>query len=289
MPPGFHLARFTLPDPETFRGCAQVPQRMTISEARRQFAALMSAARSRQLTPKEKSDLSYARQQLRADRKGARRNPSRAHTVPGLSAWHTYAGGTSVREGVYSYVWKVPGHPTAQVSIDPLPFPHRRGYSVNTFAIPPHTGHQRHGTVSSPAQGVTLARKIWDAAQGSNPRRSRRNPDVCPTCGKPADRPYRRKDARGHVVAGCVDAFHGKPDAWAKSREAGAIRARSARFRKPGPVHNPGGLVRMGKLVEIRYYRDHGRAKGFYKHPFKVRPTIYYRPSDNSILIKGGK
>lgn len=50
---------------------------------------------------------------------------------------------------------------------------------------------------------------------------------------------------------------------------------------------NPGGMIRMGKLVEIRYYRDHGRAKGFYKHPFKVRPEIFYRPSDNSIFIKG--
>ena len=32
---------------------------------------------------------------------------------------------------------------------------------------------------------------------------------------------------------------------------------------------NPGGFIRMGKLVEIRYYRDHGSFKGFYKHPFQ--------------------
>lgn len=54
-------------------------------------------------------------------------------------------------------------------------------------------------------------------------------------------------------------------------------------------VHNPSGLVRMGKLVEIRYQRDIGTQKGYYRHPFKVRPVIYYRPSDNSIWIKGGK
>jgi hypothetical protein len=59
-------------------------------------------------------------------------------------------------------------------------------------------------------------------------------------------------------------------------------RRTTAKARK-----NPSGLIRMGKLVEIRYYRDHGAQKGFYKHPFKVRPTIYYRASDNSIFIKG--
>lgn len=52
---------------------------------------------------------------------------------------------------------------------------------------------------------------------------------------------------------------------------------------------NPSGLIRMGKLVEIRYQRDIGTQKGYYRHPFKVRPVIYYRPSDNSIWIKGGK
>lgn len=68
----------------------------------------------------------------------------------------------------------------------------------------------------------------------------------------------------------------------------GARRNSVAKRRKAITTHqNPGGMIRMGKLVEIRYYRDHGTARGFYKHPFKVRPTIYYRASDNSIFIKG--
>jgi hypothetical protein len=114
-----------------------VALQMTISEARQVFAHLMTTARTRRLTTTEKTQLSYARQKLRTDRKGARRNP-------------------------------------------------------------------------------------------------------------------------------------------VKKRPA-ATRTRT----------NPGGFIRMGKLVEIRYYRDHGNFKGFYKHPFKVRPDIYYRASDNSIFIKG--
>jgi hypothetical protein len=52
------------------------------------------------------------------------------------------------------------------------------------------------------------------------------------------------------------------------------------------PAKNP-KPIRMGRLVELRYNRDHGRAPGFYKHTFKSRPVIYYNPADNSILIKG--
>jgi len=119
-----------------------------------------------------------------------------------------------------------------------------------------------------------------------NPKqKARRNSaKLCPTCGRSAGSPYRRADARGRIVQGCVDKFHtghlttpSESARWHGSREARSIRK------------NPSGLIRMGKLVEIRYERDHGAQKGYYRHPFKVRPVIYYRPSDNSILIKGGK
>jgi hypothetical protein len=30
----------------------------------------------------------------------------------------------------------------------------------------------------------------------------------CPTCDKGKSNPYRRSDARGNIVEGCVDAFH---------------------------------------------------------------------------------
>lgn len=72
----------------------------------------------------------------------------------------------------------------------------------------------------------------------------------------------------------------------ARTNPASKRRKTTAR-RNPAPRRASTGMIRMGKLVEIRYYRDHGRAKGFYKHPFKVRPDIYYRASDNSIFIKG--
>ena len=32
--------------------------------------------------------------------------------------------------------------------------------------------------------------------------------DRCPTCGRSASDAYARKDDRGHVIEGCVDAFH---------------------------------------------------------------------------------
>jgi hypothetical protein len=44
----------------------------------------------------------------------------------------------------------------------------------------------------------------------------------------------------------------------------------------------------MGTLEELRYYRDHGRSPGYYRHPFEVHPTIYYHPSVNGVEIRGG-
>lgn len=64
-------------------------------------------------------------------------------------------------------------------------------------------------------------------------------------------------------------------------------RRRPARRAKPNACANPRGLVRMGKLVEIRYERDFGRKRGFYKHGFKTRPVLYFDPKTNTILAKG--
>lgn len=88
------------------------------------------------------------------------------------------------------------------------------------------------------------------------------------------------KRTGGTVHTARIDDYYGKtPGANPKQ----VIRAEHADVF----VHNRGGLIRMGKLVEIRYYRDHGRAKGFYKHPFKVRPDIFFNPRTNTITIKG--
>ena len=32
--------------------------------------------------------------------------------------------------------------------------------------------------------------------------------DVCVTCTRPVESPYRRHDARGHVIEGCIDESH---------------------------------------------------------------------------------
>lgn len=32
--------------------------------------------------------------------------------------------------------------------------------------------------------------------------------DRCPTCAKPAANPYRRQDADGRIIEGCIDATH---------------------------------------------------------------------------------
>jgi hypothetical protein len=143
---------------------------------------------------------------------------------------------------------------------------------------------------------LSLARQKLRSDRHStrNPRKkARRNPEQCPTCGRAPGSPYRVTDARGRVVQGCVDPIHtghlvGESARWQSRAAARKIQAALKRGRAgKGYGSNPAGMIRMGKLVEIRYYRDHGRAKGFYKHPFKVRPEIFYRPSDNSIFIKG--
>jgi hypothetical protein len=60
---------------------------------------------------------------------------------------------------------------------------------------------------------------------------------TCPICTRPANSPYVRKDARGHVIEGCVDACHGKHlvidaySSWWHRKEAKAIRARLKKMR----------------------------------------------------------
>lgn len=71
------------------------------------------------------------------------------------------------------------------------------------------------------------------------------------------------------------------------TREARAIhsiakRRGSIARRNPAPV-------RMGKLVQIWYERDHGKTPGLYKHEFKVRPAIYFDKATNTITIRGGR
>jgi hypothetical protein len=178
---------------------------MTISEARQVFSHLMTTARTRRLTTTEKTQLSYARQKLRSDRKGVRRNP----------------GPKATRE---------------------------KNYVIAS------TGPDGQRIYLSPA-----SRWIRDRALAKR---------------------YTEKDATSLAQ---LFQDRGNPAHALKLERPGFIRNPARKKVRS----NPGEFIRMGKLVEIRYYRDHGRFKGFYKHPFKVRPDIYYRASDNSIFIKG--
>jgi hypothetical protein len=50
------------------------------------------------------------------------------------------------------------------------------------------------------------------------------------------------------------------------------------------PKDNPKGRIRMGKLIEIRYDRDHGANPGYYKHKFDSHVPVYYSERDNKII-----
>jgi hypothetical protein len=59
----------------------------------------------------------------------------------------------------------------------------------------------------------------------------------CPTCTRSYELPYRRQDASGKIVEGCVDKCHtghlyGNSLAWHERKEAKAIRKSMADHRK---------------------------------------------------------
>lgn len=70
---------------------------------------------------------------------------------------------------------------------------------------------------------------------------------------------------------------------------------RGRRRGNPKASKNPPaarGVIRMGKLLELRYHRDWGKKPGFYKHKFTTRPRVFYasRPMmvpANTVFIRG--
>lgn len=70
------------------------------------------------------------------------------------------------------------------------------------------------------------------------------------------------------------------------AKQRAMFGARASGYPVRRPRRNGGDKTRMGKLVEIRYLRDHGRAPGYYKHEFKSQPTIYY--TDAPVTVPAG-
>jgi hypothetical protein len=71
-------------------------------------------------------------------------------------------------------------------------------------------------------------------------------------------------------------------------KQRGFFGARASGYPRRRAQFNRGrrGLLRMGKLVELRYYRDHGKKPGYYKHTFDGSPTLYYDAARNTILAR---
>lgn len=320
----------------------------TVEQSRQVFASLMRLSQVRPLTIREKSQLSYARQQLRADRKGGRRNPSQLDQLTdsrlreiadfvgsgvtqltgraivdeegrvigrhggGFFKMFPELAGTSRRPGeIAKAIERGQGKVYDQVRgwvregmADYVPAPRRR--SPEAPSVLPHKQltrrcrrcgvphgkgeHRFHG------KGAFHRTHLWGFPKLPPLNRRRRNPaELCRTCGRPAGSPYRAFDKTGRIERGCVDAIHtgqvyGESARFHNSAFARKARKAAERYRrvtKSNP-RSAGRPIRMGTLEEIRYNRDHGRQPGYYRHPFKVHPTIYYLPKTNDIEIRGG-
>ncbi len=55
---------------------------------------------------------------------------------------------------------------------------------------------------------------------------------------------------------------------------------------KRNPAPSIAGRRRIGRIVELRYDRDTGRHRGFYKHTFKTNASVYILPGNQGILIR---
>lgn len=71
-----------------------------------------------------------------------------------------------------------------------------------------------------------------------------------------------------------------------KSKAIKRITGKSVIGRMPKARLNPRQGDRIGRIVEIRYYRDIGKHRGYYKHVFKKNASVYCL-EDKTILIAG--
>jgi hypothetical protein len=154
------------------------------------------------------------------------------------------------------------------------------------------------------AMAKRIAQNIWRVHTDSSPRRSNitRVSVVDRVANKllwtqpesnPRRNPIKRletvKAYNGQFVVVAAEGPHllkvvaGPFDTRAESdRHKRTLSAQMARTAKKNPKRE-----RMGRLIEIRYERDHGRNKGFYKHTFETDVDVF--ASEDSIFAKAAR
>lgn len=82
--------------------------------------------------------------------------------TPKLEDWTVYAAGIGVIDnGRYAYTYKLPDHPSAEICIEPMPFPARHGYFVRSFAVT-HPWHVWHGKNLALREAYKLAKSVLE-------------------------------------------------------------------------------------------------------------------------------
>lgn len=250
---------------------------MKLATARRVFAELMKRSRAGKLTDKERAALRRASQIIRyATRKTAAANPRRKRAARGNPYIKTgkqylrvvqtkpdeWAGGNRLKVHAGGHWWYYE--------------PVIRKYKMERY---PGEKQRRVGV-------------LVDKKPGENPKRGGVDAKLFREYLR--ERGFMVDTSTSKEVLAQLYKLHGKDfEKWRGGRSLfdspGAL-FKGNKSRRRAAAKNPrntGGLIRMGRLVEIRYERDHGRAPGLYKHPFTHRrPTIYYRKSDDTIIIR---
>lgn len=232
---------------------------MTVTEASRVFADLMGLARRRSLTVEERAKLARASQVIRYQKRKKFRG-----NAGGRSAITVRVVSSSGAVTLLKAKSLIEARKIARAA-------KRQGYKAEI----------------APASNAGGASNVPDVfkrfLKESGYMESALRPDVVEELWQSIHKPRsgRAKEIR--------DAY----EAWLRPslRTPGPLfenrgRRKMRRTASRRPRSNGGDKTRMGKLVEIRYLRDHGRAPGFYKHEFKSRPTVYY--TDAPVTVPAG-
>ena len=130
---------------------ARNPRRRRAAVRRRRANPRRRAARGRRRNPAGK----------RSKSRGTHKNPG---TVPGISKWSTFAGGTGAAEGKYGYDFRVGGQ-TYTIQPYTTEYGRHAGYLLSAYPGDPPHGHQRIGSFRSPGAAAAAARKFHGAVR----------------------------------------------------------------------------------------------------------------------------